>query len=250
MPIRLVGNAPRIVIAAKWANQWNLSLGTGLRRCDGEFRHCGEGRNPVTEVLANSGVIIMRHCFHLCRWISLTLLGAVFIAMPALADDESSVVDLMRNGQLNQASSIADRRLAKHPRDPAMRFLKGLLQQKSGRQREAIATYRRLIQDHPALPEPYYNLALLYAAQGQFEQSRTALEQAAQASRSLANIHEKLGDVYAHLAMGTYRQSMQPQDPGLAQTASLPLIQQLIVKPAQGMAEETGAATSRGFKGK
>ena len=192
----------------------------------------------------------MRNFLYLGRWISLVLLSTVLIAMPAIADDELTVIDLMRNGQLNQASSIADRRLAKHPRDPAMRFLKGLLQQKSGRQREAIATYRRLIQDHPALPEPYYNMALLYAAQGQFEQSRTALEQAAQASRSLANIHEKLGDVYAHLAMGTYRQSMQPQDPGLAQTASLPLIQQLIVKPAQGMAEETGAATSRGFKGK
>ena len=184
----------------------------------------------------------MHNCFHLGRWIGLVLLGAVFIALPALANDESRVVDLMRKGQWNPALSIADRHLAKHPGDAAMRFLKGLLQQKSGRQRDAITTYQRLIQDHPALPEPYHNLAVLYAAQGQFEQSRATLEQAAEASRSLANIHEKLGDVYAHMAMGIYRQSLQPQDPGLAQTAGLPLIQQLIAKPAPSMAVASGTA--------
>ena len=192
----------------------------------------------------------MRNFFYLGRWISLTLLGVLFIAMPARADDESTVIDLTRNGQWNQALSIADRHLVKHPRDPAMRFLKGLLQQKSGRQRDAITSYQRLIQDHPALPEPYYNLAVLYAAQGQFEQSRSTLEQAAAASRSLANIHEKLGDVYSHMAMGTYRQALQPQDPGLAQTAGLPLIQQLIAKPAPSMAEASVTAKGARAKGK
>ena len=192
----------------------------------------------------------MRNCLDVLRRIGLALLGALFVATPAFADDESTVIDLTRKGQWNQALSIADRHLAKHPRDPGMRFLKGLLQQKSGRQRDAITTYQRLIQDHPALPEPYYNLALLYAAQGQFEQSRSTLEQAAAASRSLANIHEKLGDVYSHMAMGTYRQALQPQDPGLAQTAGLPLIEQLIVKPAQAAAAQSGSGMSRSSKGK
>ena len=192
----------------------------------------------------------MRNYFYLGRWISLTLLGVLFIATPACADDESTVIDLMRNGQWNPALSIADRHLAKHPGDASMRFLKGLLQQKSGRQRNAITTYQRLIQDHPALPEPYYNLAVLYAAQGQFEQSRATLEQAAAASRSLANIHEKLGDVYAFMAMGSYRQSLQPQDPGLAQTAGLPLIQQLIAKPAHAAGAQPSAGPGRASQGK
>lgn len=183
---------------------------------------------------------MMRNCFYVGRWIRLVLLGTVFIAMPVLANDEQSVIDLMRNGQWNKALSITERHLSKHPRDPGMRFLKGLAEQKSGRQRDAITTYQRLIQDHPALPEPYYNLALLYAAQGQFESSRTALEQAARASRSLANIHEKLGDVYSHMAMQTYRQALQPQDPGLAQTAGLPMIQQLIARPAPTAAPGSG----------
>ena len=111
-------------------------------------------------------------------------------------------------------------------------------------------TYQRLIQDHPELPEPYYNLALLYAAQGKFESSRTAMEQAARASRSLANIHEKLGDVYSHMAMQTYRQALQPQDPGLSQTAGLSMIQQLIAKPAQAAVAEPNAGLGRGSKGK
>ena len=113
----------------------------------------------------------MRNCSYLYRWIGLVLLATVFTVMPAIANDERAVIDLMRNGQWNKALSIADRHLAKHPRDAGMRFLKGLVQQKSGRQRDAITSYQRLIQDHPALPEPYHNLAVLYAAQGQFEKS-------------------------------------------------------------------------------
>lgn len=186
----------------------------------------------------------MHNCFNLSRWIGQFLLSAVFLAMPALANDESSVIDLMRKGQWNPALSITERHLAKHPGDASMRFLRGLLQQKSGRQRDAITTYKRLIQDHPALPEPYHNLAVLYAAQGQFELSRSTLEQAAAASRSLANKHEKLGDVYAHMAMSTYRQALAPQDPGLAQTAGLSLIQQLIAP-----ATPSGTAASDTSKG-
>lgn len=192
----------------------------------------------------------MHNCFHLRCWVGRIILGAAFIAMPAFANDESSVIDLMRKGQWNPALSITERHLAKHPGDASMRFLRGLLQQKSGRQRDAIMTYKRLIQDHPALPEPYHNLAVLYAAQGQFELCRSTLEQAAAASRSLANRHEKLGDVYAHMAMSTYRQALAPQDPGMAQTAGLPLIQQLIAQPAPRGYDVSDPARGSRAKGK
>jgi tetratricopeptide (TPR) repeat protein len=183
-----------------------------------------------------------------CRLLRSVLLGAAFMTImttPASADEEASVVEMMRNGQLEQALSLAEQRLAKSPRDPAMRFLKGLLQQKSAKHNDAIATYRRLIQDHPTLPEPYHNLAVLYAGQGQFEQARSTLEQAARASRSLANIHENLGNVYAQLAMRSYRQALLPREPGLAQTSGTAPIQQLIAKPMPGAPAEPGAARPR-----
>jgi Flp pilus assembly protein TadD len=181
----------------------------------------------------------------LFRSVLLVAAFMTFTTMASGADDEAGVVETMRNGQLEQALAMAERRLAKSPRDPAMRFLKGLLEQKSARHNDAMATYRRLIQDHPALPEPYHNLAVLYAAQGQFEQARSTLEQAARASRSLANIHEQLGNVYAHLAMRSYRQALAPQEPGLAQTSSTALIQQLIARPMQEAPAEPGAAKAR-----
>jgi tetratricopeptide (TPR) repeat protein len=68
--------------------------------------------------------------------------------------------------------------LATKPRDPQMRFLKGLIEQDSGKPQDAIATYNQLIQDYPELPEPYNNVAVLYAAQGQYDRARQALEMA------------------------------------------------------------------------
>ncbi len=59
------------------------------------------------------------------------------------------------------------------------------------------------------MPEPYNNVAVLYASQNRFEKAREALEMATRNSRSYAIAHENLGDVYARLASEAYRQAVQ-----------------------------------------
>ena len=161
----------------------------------------------------------------------LGLLAATVVATAALADEAATVVELMRNGRASAAMSAADRELAKNPRNPQIRFLKALLQHEAGHHALAIATYQRLIADYPGLPEPYHNLAALYAGLGERDKARTTLELAARASRSLAVQHEKLGDVYAHLATQTYRQALQSDHAGTEAPRQLPLIRQLIRGP-------------------
>ncbi len=63
------------------------------------------------------------------------------VAWPARADDYAPVNQLLRDGQLSQAMARADQYLAKNPRDPQMRFLRGLIQQDGGQREAAIATY-------------------------------------------------------------------------------------------------------------
>ena len=43
---------------------------------------------------------------------------------------------------------------------------------------EAIQVFTGLTEDYPELPEPYNNLAVLYAQQGDYEKARDALEAA------------------------------------------------------------------------
>ena len=81
-----------------------------------------------------------------------------------------------------------------------MRFLRGVILTEQGKQAEAIAAFTQLTQDFPELPEPYNNLAALYAAQSQFDKARAALEMAIKLNPSYATAHENLGDVYARLA--------------------------------------------------
>lgn len=153
-------------------------------------------------------------------------------AWPARADDYAPVNRLLRDGQLSQAMARADQYLAKNPRDPQMRFLKALIQQDGGQREAAIASYERLIQDYPELPEPYNNVAVLYASQNRFEKAREALEMATRNSRSYAIAHENLGDVYARLASEAYRQAVQLDAGNTTVAPKLALIRQLINNPA------------------
>ncbi|MDP2741966.1 MAG: tetratricopeptide repeat protein, partial [Hydrogenophaga sp.] len=99
-------------------------------------------------------------------------------AAMAQADPYADVNRLVRAGQLNEALAKTDQYLATKPADPQMRFLKGVILTETGKSSEAIAAFLSLTQDYPELPEPYNNLAVLYAGQSQFDKARAALEMA------------------------------------------------------------------------
>lgn len=136
--------------------------------------------------------------------LQLLALCALFLASAARADVYGDVRQLLRNGKLAEAEAQADRHLKTKPRDPQMRYLKGLMQRETGRVAEALETFRRLTEDFPELPEPYNGLAAIHASQGRYEEARVALEQALRAHPGYATAHENLGDVYTRLARLSY----------------------------------------------
>lgn len=141
----------------------------------------------------------------------LTVVGAVLAGPVALAqvDAYGDVNQLIRAGKLADAQAKADQYLTDRPRDPQMRFLKSVIQSGSGKPTEAIETLTQLTQEFPELPEPYNNLAVLHAGQGQYEKARAALEMAIKLNPNYATAHENLGDVYAKLASQAYGRSLQ-----------------------------------------
>ncbi len=159
----------------------------------------------------------------------LRLLGlAAALVVPAVhADDYSDVSQLVRAGKLPEALTKADQYLGAKPRDPQMRFLKGVIQRDSGKSTDAIATFTRLTEDFPELPEPYNNLAVLYAGQSQFDKARTALEMAIRTNPSYATAHENLGDVYAKLASQAYNKALQLDASNAGVPPKLALIREL-----------------------
>jgi Flp pilus assembly protein TadD len=103
----------------------------------------------------------------------------------AHANEYDDVNALLRAGKPAEALAKADTYIAGKPRDPQMRFLRGVILTEQNKQAEAITAFTQLTQDFPELSEPYNNLAALYASQSKFDQARAALEQAIKLNREL-----------------------------------------------------------------
>ena len=126
----------------------------------------------------------------------------------AYADDYSDVAQLLKSGKAPQALQKADEYLAKNSRDPQMRFLRAIALTNDNKTDAAIIAFRQLTEEYPELPEPYNNLAVIYARQGDLDKARAALEAAVRNNPNYAVAHENLGDIYARLAYQSYAQSL------------------------------------------
>jgi Flp pilus assembly protein TadD/ketosteroid isomerase-like protein len=162
-----------------------------------------------------------------------TMLLAACLASAAHADDYSDAMQLLRAGKLPEAMARADAFLASKPRDPQMRFLKGVILRDSGKLNEAVVIFTKLTEDYPELPEPYNNLAVLYAGQSQFDKARAALEMAIRTNPSYATAHENLGDVYAKLASQAYNKALQLDGTNTGVQPKLALIRELFTPSAK-----------------
>ncbi len=141
---------------------------------------------------------------------ALVLVAAFWLCLPASAQEApyTEVQRLVHAGQLDAALQRAEAWLTDKPKDPQMRFLKGVIQNQTGQTDAAQETYTQLTQDYPELPEPYNNLAVLHASQNRFDQARAALEMAIRLNPAYAMAHQNLGDVHARLAAESYARAL------------------------------------------
>jgi tetratricopeptide (TPR) repeat protein len=139
----------------------------------------------------------------------LLALSGLLLTGTVHADVYGDVSSLAKSGKTAEAIAKADQYLGSNPRDPQMRFLKGVAQSQAGDLTAATATFEALIEEYPELPEPYNNLAVIYASQSQLDKARNALEMAVRNNPNYAVAHENLGDIYARLAHDAYQRSLQ-----------------------------------------
>ncbi|MDR1646963.1 MAG: tetratricopeptide repeat protein [Zoogloeaceae bacterium] len=138
------------------------------------------------------------------------LMGLLLVAsLPAATRTLPEVQRLIKAGQYIEALTQVDAYLAAHTRDAQGRFYKGLILTQLQRDSEAVAVFTRLTEEFPALPEPYNNLAVLYARQQQYDRARTALEKAIRTHPAYAVAYENLGDIYARMASEAYGKALQ-----------------------------------------
>ena len=171
------------------------------------------------------------------RTLTLSSMVAALHAMPVLANNNyAEVGKLTQGGQYSEALAKANAYLAKQPKDAQMRFLKGLILTEQNKSAEAISVFTKLTEDFPRSPEPYNNLAVLFAATNQYEKSRAALEMAISTNPTYATAHENLGDVYAKLASQAYDKALQLDTSNTAAKSKLILVRTLVNNTAPATA--------------
>lgn len=134
-------------------------------------------------------------------------------------DPHEEVRKLLRQGKHAQAQVLVDKGLATNPRDPQMRFWQGFIFEQLGQTAQAQSIYLALTQDYPELAEPFNNLGVLYAAQGDYAKAQEAIEAALRANPRYAEAQENLGDILVQLARQAYERALaiNPKQAALTQ---------------------------------
>jgi tetratricopeptide (TPR) repeat protein len=169
-----------------------------------------------------------RFSMHFVSCLFAALLALGIAAPPAFAASVLEAEKLLRLKQPQQALEQIDLLLAQRPTDPQGRFFKGLILTELGRIPEATAVFQKLTEDYPELPEPYNNLAVLYAQQKQYDKAKSALEMAIRTHPSYAVAHENLGDIYARMATQAYDRALQLDSSNTGAQSKLNLIREMV----------------------
>ncbi|MDR2196230.1 MAG: tetratricopeptide repeat protein [Gallionellaceae bacterium] len=163
------------------------------------------------------------------------LLASLFLcfAASAQAGEIQEIDALLKQGQADEALQRIDAYLADKPKDAQGRFEKGLILTQQGKADEAIRIFSDLTEDYPELPEPYNNLAVLYAGKGQYKNARDALEMSVRTHPDYLTAHENLGDVYVKLASGAYERAAQLNPDDKNTQTKLKLLKELLSAPTE-----------------
>jgi tetratricopeptide (TPR) repeat protein len=172
--------------------------------------------------------MVFTRCVRLAA--SLSLVVGFGGHVSAQSDDYTQADLLHKQGQLEPALSRINAYLSDRPKDARGRFLKGIILAEQKKPADAIKVFTELTFDYPELPEPYNNLAVLYAAQGDYDKARAALETAIRVYPSYAAAHENLGDIYAQMAGQAYDKAAKLDHNNKTAPIKLKLVKELFSK--------------------
>ncbi len=136
-------------------------------------------------------------------------LTITFISLSAIAVQDDARISFLMDKKPYIALQKIKSEFRITPNDARLLFYKGLILTKINKKKEAILTFTNLINQHPSLPEPYNNLAVLYAEFGKLDLAKETLEKAILTNKSYSTAHINLGDIYTQMATNAYNKALE-----------------------------------------
>ncbi|PPK42598.1 tetratricopeptide repeat protein [Trinickia symbiotica] len=169
-------------------------------------------------------------------------------AAQVTTDDTPQIDASIAARNWNAALADLDARIKSNPRDAQAKFKRGTVLAHLGRDDDAIEQFVELTQAYPELPEPYNNLAALYAKHGRYQEARAALETAVKANPSFGLAYENLGDLYLRLAAAAYKRAQSVGHTSVATSERLAAVEKIVAQPSAittRPAQTTGASAAQ-----
>jgi len=107
-----------------------------------------------------------------------------------------------------QAVRDGEQLLETHSGHPDIEFLTAYAYQMNQQNLEAAKHYKNLIRQHPDLPEPRNNLAIIYLSDGDYDKASNLLVNAINTHHSYATAYANLSSIYTGIASEAYRRAV------------------------------------------
>ncbi len=137
----------------------------------------------------------------------------IFILLfPAASFASVNSVDNLRalisGKNYSRAIETGERLLGNQPQWPDVQFLTAYAYQLNKQTNKATAMYQQLISQHPELPEPRNNLAMIYLEKGDYDAASKLLVEAINTHNSYATAYQNLSRIYTGIASEAYRRAL------------------------------------------
>ena len=156
----------------------------------------------------------------------------------------SSIDDLkqlVEQEKFVQAAETGEELLLRHPGHARIQFLTAYAYQQNQQNWKAAHHYNNLILQHPQLPEPRNNLAMIYIADGDYDKASQLLIDAINTQNSYAVAYQNLNRIYASMASEAYQQALNETTGSATQKPAIELIALAELESGESI---TGAASS------
>ncbi len=155
-----------------------------------------------------------RHSNRWVRWLCLSIILCTNLLVPVRADTEvSAVADLLKAGEYLAALTLLEDLKPLRPCDPDLLFLEARVYETAGETDRAIALYEIVIKLFPDFPEPYNNLAALYATRGNLQRAETLLLRGLATHATYRQLQKTLSRIYVAWAAQAYRKALSIETP-------------------------------------
>ena len=161
---------------------------------------------------------------------ALAIIGSLILLSSATISAQSNIDEiklLLTKGKYSSAETLVNNDIDNDLNNPELLFYRGIIETNLGKNNKAIDTFRELTERFPELPEPFNNLAVLYAEKGQFRLAKEILEQAIKTNPSYLTAHINLGDIFTKMASEAYNKALEIDKTNNVAITKLSMITQL-----------------------